>query len=658
MISRDPAARPITRRLRRPPMSSYHSRAKTKTFTGCWTCRERKVKCDEGRPSCQQCIGRDLECKGYAQRLQWLAPLTATGGGCKVPTACDSVGLGISHRRIMFCDRKLDALLHQIDSSGLLTAACGPFSVFPATEACLHESAPTSCAFDDALIDDDLLQYAGRSPELASPANNFVVEPWSWRGSESPAESLVTASSPGDTTDITSISPSPTPLTPSRVPAHVEWLLHHYKTDIVDLMTAVTTPKGPWKTVHLPRALQGCGELAFRGTTSHARNALLHALLTISAYNLAANGHGQGQALDAHSWREVALKHTAQSLTYLKSCLQPGCPVSERGKYKEVLAAMLSMITIEVCSGDTSSSKWHLKGIEDFIHTTQRKPGRRYSRKAQSLHRDYVYLRIMREATDLQCAALDADLGPCSEATTAWLCRPLYFLDSLNVPDMWLQDSGPGDSIDHSACEFVYGVPLELLVLASKTSELIRRKRTFARHHPGSVAPAPFLSMCDDLELQILKWPVDRMVENIAQLPIAEESQRLITHQTRAFLQAVIIYFSRLVRGVHRRHLQPYAESIIDHLETVERIKCEANLTTGCISWPWFVGAAETMTEDLRGRYLQWSRSIRFYKLGAYDKATLVISKVWERDKTDKGLAPVCDWPTILEAEDISLMLM
>jgi arginine metabolism regulation protein II len=270
------------------------------------------------------------------------------------------------------------------------------------------------------------------------------------------------------------------------------------------------------------------------------------------------------------------------------------------------------------------------------------------------LHRDYVYLRIMRETTNLQCAALDASLDPCSEAMTAWLCRPLCFLDSLNTPAVWLQESGPGRSIDHSACEFVYGIPLQLLVLASKTSELIRRKRTFARHCPGLVAPALFLSMCDDLEHQVLKWPVDRMVGDIGKLPIAEESRSLITHQTRAFHQAVIIYFSRLVRGVHRRHLQPYAESIIDHLEAVERIKDEANLAASCISWPWFVGAAEAMAEELRERYLQWSRSLRFYDLGTYDKAIEVILEVWERDKT----TPVCDWPTVVEAKDMRLMLM
>jgi hypothetical protein len=133
-----------------------------------------------------------------------------------------------------------------------------------------------------------------------------------------------------------------------RVSAGVERLLHHYINHVVDLMTVVSTPKGPWKSVHLPRALQGSAELAFMGKTSHACNALFHALLTISAYNLAANHSITGQELQAQHCREMALRFKAQSLTYLKAGLQSNCPITERGKYKEVLAVMLSMITIDV----------------------------------------------------------------------------------------------------------------------------------------------------------------------------------------------------------------------------------------------------------------------------------------------------------------------
>ncbi|KAH0845040.1 hypothetical protein AYO21_01697 [Fonsecaea monophora] len=47
-------------------------KARTRTFTGCLTCRTRKVKCDLHRPSCNNCIRLSLQCRGYQVQLQWL----------------------------------------------------------------------------------------------------------------------------------------------------------------------------------------------------------------------------------------------------------------------------------------------------------------------------------------------------------------------------------------------------------------------------------------------------------------------------------------------------------------------------------------------------------------------------------------------------------
>lgn len=44
---------------------------RVKTFTGCWTCRSRKVKCDLGKPNCQRCEKSGLECGGYDIKLRW-----------------------------------------------------------------------------------------------------------------------------------------------------------------------------------------------------------------------------------------------------------------------------------------------------------------------------------------------------------------------------------------------------------------------------------------------------------------------------------------------------------------------------------------------------------------------------------------------------------
>ncbi|KAI0012114.1 hypothetical protein F4779DRAFT_102479 [Xylariaceae sp. FL0662B] len=38
---------------------------------GCWTCKDRRKKCDGRRPSCYACERLGLECKGYQPRLLW-----------------------------------------------------------------------------------------------------------------------------------------------------------------------------------------------------------------------------------------------------------------------------------------------------------------------------------------------------------------------------------------------------------------------------------------------------------------------------------------------------------------------------------------------------------------------------------------------------------
>lgn len=52
-------------------MLSTPSRSITRTRNGCWTCRSRRKKCDEGRPRCQACKNLNLVCQGYGVRLKW-----------------------------------------------------------------------------------------------------------------------------------------------------------------------------------------------------------------------------------------------------------------------------------------------------------------------------------------------------------------------------------------------------------------------------------------------------------------------------------------------------------------------------------------------------------------------------------------------------------
>ncbi|PKS08903.1 hypothetical protein jhhlp_003516 [Lomentospora prolificans] len=51
-----------------------------RTKTGCITCRKRRIKCDEGRPTCANCIKSKRQCDGYNQRVVFKEPMGAFGG--------------------------------------------------------------------------------------------------------------------------------------------------------------------------------------------------------------------------------------------------------------------------------------------------------------------------------------------------------------------------------------------------------------------------------------------------------------------------------------------------------------------------------------------------------------------------------------------------
>ncbi|CCF60824.1 hypothetical protein KAFR_0L02130 [Kazachstania africana CBS 2517] len=63
---------------------------RAKTFTGCWTCRARKVKCDLTRPSCTRCERSGLKCGGYDIKLRWSKPVWFNEYGIQISTASNN----------------------------------------------------------------------------------------------------------------------------------------------------------------------------------------------------------------------------------------------------------------------------------------------------------------------------------------------------------------------------------------------------------------------------------------------------------------------------------------------------------------------------------------------------------------------------------------
>ncbi len=47
-------------------------------YLGCVTCKAKRLKCDETKPTCHQCHKRQVECGGYKKDFKWRAFEEAT----------------------------------------------------------------------------------------------------------------------------------------------------------------------------------------------------------------------------------------------------------------------------------------------------------------------------------------------------------------------------------------------------------------------------------------------------------------------------------------------------------------------------------------------------------------------------------------------------
>ncbi|KAG7005716.1 hypothetical protein G7Y79_00018g045230 [Physcia stellaris] len=198
---------------------------RVKTFTGCWGCRSRKIKCDEATPECSQCQKAGVKCAGYESTLVWILP------GQKSYPAGRRRALRYDltwSRSPSYGSDDIDALIVQCDipdseqlaQPSNISKTAGPFTVFPimAKSKQLHPD-----------ID--------RAMRL-TPTPRLLAEP----------------------------------------DDSASYLLHHYTTHIAPNMMPFNDSRNPWQSSY--PLLARCGDTA-------GHKSLYHAILAQAAGNLA-----------------------------------------------------------------------------------------------------------------------------------------------------------------------------------------------------------------------------------------------------------------------------------------------------------------------------------------------------------------------------------
>ncbi|KAK7409364.1 arginine metabolism regulation protein II, partial [Neonectria punicea] len=672
-------------------------RKRTKTFTGCWTCRKRKVKCDEARPNCRQCRDKSLACEGYGSRLQWLAPETSikSASRSEIPSAPEQQQ---SLRRHIPAEppesilswSQVDGILCFIDS---LEAGWGPthgedvcasiqnFGVFGVDRPSPVDQPPER---HDATRHNhaDVDAFLGPLESFASPSYSETAAAWdlcNLHGDQSHLDSLsftpnevVLADAlagggqphqaasyfsddtkrPNESTAEGTWALGPYPQ--FRIEPQERFLMGHYMNRVVNIFCVIDNGKSPWKTIHLPRVLQSTGELSFGSQTTRIRNALRNALLSISAFYLSNDHHTGHRQDEAKKWGDVTSRYRYEAIGLLKEGVEIDLYAKERPKYKEFLATMLSMITINVMSGDTGTCGVHLDGAEQLIsYMSIRKP--KFSRKAHALHRIYLYLRVIHESTAVKARNTTGPRFSAFSGSTRTMAPGPSTSMKQTVVEAEESPSSMDPAAEMAAYECIYGIPQNLLMMLKEAIETIDRVE-HERATTGSVRISESLeSMCDHLEKDILDWPLEERLERCRETNKGI-SAKIIYHQTTAFHNALIIYFSQNVRLLGHRYMHSYVETILDSIEAIEQIKAETNILAAPLFWPAFIGATEAFEAQHQERFKQWYGNVGVYGIEAVRTGIQVVHEVWSQGPVSHGQLRSL-WRGIVDRTGNSLML-
>ncbi|KAI6372864.1 hypothetical protein MCOR25_003601 [Pyricularia grisea] len=648
---------------------------RVKTSTRCWTCRRRKVKCDEHKSVCGQCVAKQLDCEGYGARLRWMDP----GIDCVMRKCTSRHRLGRSvpnHREtvaLLVCPTRVVYLLYQIDQIAdvhLLPLDPGPtpveLSEVDEILRLIDAFADTQSLVPCETVNSLLLSNFGVFKRTADRDEKCIVVPAPERGPcENNLSAPVILNEPEPRVTDNShtllrwgLLAQPSPSLPG-VPAQSSPSVDQQTSDKGSCEQEEVSPPS-WeeqdeirrggsvafefdtdhdKTIHLPRVLQSVGQLTVQGSSSTTRDALRNTLLSISAFYLCNESRSKKSEEEAGRWSNHAIIFQSRAIKLLKDAVEGNATAASPPKYKELLATMLSMITINVMSGDNTTCGIHLDGTLRFLkYVTGWKSN--YSPKARSLQRIYFYLRVIYESTTFQGLKTfssssvqdqpglsSADPGEAAFPSPS----PSDIMTLIDAPKEQKPShpTAPGVPMSMNTYECIYGVPQSLLVLLEQATNLINQVISARDEARSSSVPTHLKAQCNALESDIVDWDaepcsLDHLVSG------NKASSEIIRKTTLAFHNALIIYFAQHIPLIRFSYLRPHVKLVLDSIGAIEQLKSQTSILAAPLYWPVFIAGSEAFDRELQDGFKKWYRQVEFYGIASARTGSEVLARVWE----------------------------
>ncbi|RTE83047.1 hypothetical protein BHE90_002429 [Fusarium euwallaceae] len=636
------------------------------TFTGCWTCKKRKVRCDLRPTACRNCEKRGIACGGYGIRLQWVSDSLGQAES----------GTGLQGRRSLRLDKTcnpyesatIDTFLSTIDQdaeSGL-SSQQGPFSAFPAkassspqidASTTLLETFPTPMVSLESDFQDgsqgQQLDVQGVSPlEPQFPDTEMTSDTTQWWPFDSnlpPSSVQELDNSPSEIDPLSSLPPTDgessdrqssfddghvesnyqltpvsgtflnLPETDYRLPkqiaitlfgnTEVDSLMNHYNIHVADLLQPIDHSGNPFRTLYLSTALEGVSYRAWDTETPTAKvySALSHSLVAASAF------HRWNCDQLQPNYREMGVKHRYFAIQALQDAIQEAGPAAN---YKILMVAVLSLITIGVLSGEGDDFRFHLNAAAQLRSLRSR--WKIMSRQSKQLNEIGAFLALLTRTLTFQ---------------TSSSTRPNY--DPNSTADSM--------TIERSGCyEYLYGVTPDIATLIYQTCQLAEQLARFREE--GESMPDDFLEACEQIGSKLQSWRFNS--EKISAIPRGDELRfAILMHQAKAWHSAVLIYYYTRIQDFSPEDLIQEVECVAEHMHATEDVKLAFEAPydgpkMAPITWPALIASCNAV-RSRREVWQRWWERMQLYRIANINKQWSIVQQVWEivdgREKQGEG---------------------
>lgn len=249
--------------------------------------------------------------------------------------------------------------------------------------------------------------------------------------------------------------------------------------------------------------------------------------------------------------------------------------------------------------------------------------------------------------------------SPGEETVTSPIAQESFFVIHGDDERQWLDMDVDGPQ-DPTGCEFVYGIPFSLLALLRTATRAVEMSSQLRLGELPSSISSEWEQRLFDIETEILEWPMEKALTHSLSIlrgsELSDASIDLIENTTRAFYNAVIIYFSQHVRLMHHRHLRPYVSNVLDYLDAIEGIKDAGYGFTGPLYWPFFIAASEAFDEHNQRRFRIWFDRVKSYGFQAALTGNEIAQEVWDQEAMLSGRT-TSRWRTVMQKRQAHLIL-